>query len=217
MSSALGSIINPITSLVSGVAGVAFPPLGIAMSAANLLTQALGPALNGVVQQLTQQCGMPKFIGDIVQNVVKGVLDGLHKPSDPKCDQACHNDFGHKIQDFVKDFGKSVFDGAKSIMDQFQGDETSGTKGGGKKGGGNWLVAIAKAMGDAAGKHAEKLVDLSKQIESAQGAGGEEAKKVTGLQAEFQAESQLFSMLQNAFSNAIKSIGEGLSTMGRKG
>jgi hypothetical protein len=34
--------------------------------------------------------------------------------------------------------------------------------------------------------------------------------------AQFQAHSQLFGMLSDAFSNAIKSIGQGMQTMGSK-
>jgi hypothetical protein len=41
--------------------------------------------------------------------------------------------------------------------------------------------------------------------------------EVSAAQAELQAEGQMFSMLQNAFSNVIKSIGEGMTTMARKG
>lgn len=43
------------------------------------------------------------------------------------------------------------------------------------------------------------------------------AREFTKVQTQFQAASQEFSMLSNTFSNAIKSIGEGLTTMGRKG
>lgn len=208
MGSAINQIISPISSLVSSVASAVFPPLGIAMSAANLLTQALGSALSGLGNQLCQQLGMPKFVNDIFQNIIKSVLDQLPHPPNPECDHACHQDFGDKIEDFAKDFAKSVFDLLKSQVDD--GGECSGPKG---KSGTSWLVAIAKAMGTVAGKHANNLVDLSNRIE----ATSKDAGNSTELNATFQAESQMFSMLQNAFSNAIKSIGEGMTTMARKG
>ena len=55
---------------------------------------------------------------------------------------------------------------------------------------------------------------LSKQMDEA--AGGADPSKFSRIQSEFQAESQLFGMLQSAFSNALKSIGEGLKTMASK-
>jgi hypothetical protein len=218
MGSAIGQIFNPIASLVTSVASVAFPPLGIAMSAANLLQGAIGGAVGQAVGQLTQQCGMPGFLGSMVKDIIQDVIGKLTKPSDPQCDHACHQHFGHEIQDFAKDFSKSVFDGAKAIMDQGNNDETSGAKGGKGGGASSWLVAIAKAMGSAAGKHADKLVELSNKIDQSsqskdKGAAGDN----TALTMEFQAESQMLSMLQNAFSTAIKSIGEGLTTAARKG
>ena len=69
-----------------------------------------------------------------------------------------------------------------------------------------------------------KINDLSaknKGIDPKSDAGKKEqadnAAETSAAQAEFQAEGQMFSMLQNSFSNAIKSIGEGLTTMARKG
>ena len=221
MTSGIGQILSPITSLVSNVACAMFPPLGIAMSAANLLQSALGSALGQLGNQLCQQLGMPKFVNDIIQNVIQNVLGQLPHPPNPECDHACANDFGHHIKDFAEGFAKNVFDILKSQVDD--GGECSGAKG---KSGQSWLVAIAKAMGAAAGTHAKKLVELSHQIDKASQARanskdekkqGEAADEVTKLQSEFQAESQMFSMLQNAFSNAIKSIGEGMTTMARKG
>jgi hypothetical protein len=37
------------------------------------------------------------------------------------------------------------------------------------------------------------------------------------MQSELQGVSQMFAMLQSAFNNAIKSLGEGLTQMARKG
>jgi uncharacterized protein YukE len=84
-------------------------------------------------------------------------------------------------------------------------------------GGKNWLEAIAEAMGQALGQLAQKLVDESTSLQSLAGnSSGSGAQEFQATMAKFQADSQIFGMLSNAFSNAIKSIGEGMSTMANK-
>lgn len=204
----LAGALGPIAS----IAGLAFPPLGIAASVAGMVSGAVGQAVNLASKTLADESGMPKFLlGDIFK-LVESVVGGLKGDTDPKCDHACSQEFGPKLQEFAEDFGKSIADFAKGILD-IGTEETQGAKGGSS----SWLTAIAKAMGEAAGKHADNLVKLSKQIQDAAGSKEEGAAgKATALQAEFQAEAQMFSMLQNAFSTAIKSIGEGMTTMARK-
>lgn len=98
---------------------------------------------------------------------------------------------------------------------QLQEKEGAGATGGGK----SWLVAIAQAMGNALGTKAAKLVELSNKLDSLAGKSSDDqqaAKEFQKTMAQFQAESQLFSMLSNAFSTAIKSIGEGMTSLARK-
>jgi uncharacterized protein YukE len=84
-------------------------------------------------------------------------------------------------------------------------------------GGGSWLEAIAQAMGDALGQMAQKLVDESTSLQGLAGnADGSGAQQFQATMAKFQADSQMFSMLSNAFSNSIKSIGDGMTTMASK-
>jgi hypothetical protein len=239
MSGALNSVLggaNPLGAILN-IASVAFPPLGIATSVANMVTQAVGQAVNQAAQQLSQTAGMPKFLTDMVGGLVKEVVGQLTKQSDHGCDEAAQDNFGGDINTMIQDLVKSIVDGAKAIMEQGQdGDECKGGKAGkGGKGGaqpaGNWLIAMARAMGAAAGDHAKRMVELSNKINdlSAKGKGidassdagkkqqADNAAETSAAQAEFQAEGQMYSMLQNAFSNAIKSIGEGMTTMARKG
>jgi hypothetical protein len=81
----------------------------------------------------------------------------------------------------------------------------------------SWLEAIAKAMGKALGKMAARLVSESQSLQSLAGddstAG---AQRFQETMAKFQAHSQLFSMLSDAFANAIKAIGQGMQTMASK-
>lgn len=86
-----------------------------------------------------------------------------------------------------------------------------------------WLHAIAQAMGDAQGKLAARMVGLSNKLSdlagpaSGKGQGAElAAKKFQVAMSDFQATSQLFSMTANASSTALKSIGEGMTSIARK-
>ena len=98
----------------------------------------------------------------------------------------------------------------------------------GSSGDESWLEAIAKAMGQTLGAMAQKLVDESNQLSSLSASSSTTGGATTGgsstssaeqfqtVMAKFQADSQLFGMLSDAFSNAIKSIGQGMQTMGSK-
>ena len=93
--------------------------------------------------------------------------------------------------------------------------QSGGTSGGGD--GESWLEAIAKAMGQALGTMAQNLVNESNQLSSLSGnSSSSGAQQFQTVMAKFQAHSQLFGMLSDAFSNAIKSIGQGMQTMGSK-
>jgi len=78
----------------------------------------------------------------------------------------------------------------------------------------SWLVAIAKAMGKMLGQNAQHLVDLTNQM--SQHTGKDDAQVFQQLNAEFSAQSQMFGILSNSFSNSIKTIGDGLTTLARK-
>jgi uncharacterized protein YukE len=97
-----------------------------------------------------------------------------------------------------------------------KGQQDSG--GGGSGGNGeSWLEAIARAMGKALGTMAQNLVNESNQLSSLSGnSSGSGAQQFQTVMSQFQAHSQLFGMLSDAFSNAIKSIGQGMQTMGSK-
>ena len=226
MSSALNSVFGGgnILGLALNVASMAFPPLGIATSLANMVTQAVGQAVSQAVQQLSQQCGMPKFLAEMIGGIVDKCVKELTQQSQPQCDQAAQDNFGGDVQNLMDDLMKSIFEGARNIMENCKGEEGGkSSKGGGKSSAGSWLEAIAQAMGEAAGNKAAKMVELSNKLKELSSAGGDEkaqqqaAKEMNAVNAQFQAASQEFNMLQSAFSTAIKSIGEGMAQMARKG
>ncbi len=216
MGSAVSSVMGGggIESMIATAIGIAFPPAGIAMGVANLVTQGVGAAVNGAAGQLAKEGGMPSFLQDPISDLIKNVIKELKQENDPECNEAAQEGFGKDIDEMMEQLSKSIAD---QTAQNCQDDEgVQGGKGGGAN---SWLIALAKAMGQTAGKHADKLVELSNKMDAAsssQGKGGP-SSEFTSAQSEFQAESQMFGMLQNAFTNALKSIGEGLSTMARKG
>jgi hypothetical protein len=225
MSGALNSVLGGgnILGMALNIASIAFPPLGIASSLANMVSQAVGQAVNQAVGQLTQQCGMPKFLGGLIGDIVKQALQDLQQPSQQGCDQAAQDNFGGDIQDLIGDLTKMITEGAQKIMENCKGEKGGKSGKGGKASAGSWLEAIALAMGEAAGNKSAKMVELSNKLKELSSAGGDEkaqqaaAKEMNAVNAQFQAASQEFNMLQSAFSNAIKAIGEGMAQMARKG
>lgn len=247
MSGALNSVfggggLGAALNLVSMV----FPPAALASSAVNLLTGGIGQAIGGAMQQLSQSFGMPKFVGEMVKNVADQVLGGLQKPSDPACDAHVGGQPGIQdfMKNFIKDLCDKIIENTRKNLDNDEGcGKGKGKDGkGGQVSAGSWLEAIAKSMGQIAGDKAAKMVGLSQEMSDLNAKGAELADAGKGIdakdtqavsanqsqqqqnarafsikQSEFQAASQEFSILQNTFSNALKSIGEGLTTMGRKG
>jgi len=231
MSSALSSVFGGgnILNIAMSVASIAFPPLGLATSLSSMLAQGVGQAVTGAAQQLCQQAGMPKFVSDIVGQVVGDVMKQVCPQTNPQCDQAAQQEFGGGVGDLIKQLTQQIFDGAKQIMDQGDDHKCKGHGKGGKSGN-SWLEAIAEAMGKAAGDKAAKLVEFSNKLSEIAGrdhsglsgddltkAQQQDARDQSEANAQFQTASQEFNMMQSTFSNAIKSIGEGISTMARKG
>jgi len=96
--------------------------------------------------------------------------------------------------------------------------EESGSASGGE-GKESWLVAMARALGEAAGEQAKLMIGAAEDMDQVTESGmskEDQAAEMTKLQAEFQAYSQMFSMLQNALATAVKSIGEGMTAVARK-
>jgi hypothetical protein len=115
-------------------------------------------------------------------------------------------------------------DCARDIADSGDEDDKKATKGGST----NWLVALASAMGKIAGQHLEKMMEAQDDMENSNTdttgmsdedkakTEKEDGKKFTEAQSRFQAESKLFAMTTEATSTALKSIGDGLSSLARK-
>jgi hypothetical protein len=82
----------------------------------------------------------------------------------------------------------------------------------GSGGSDSWLVAMAKAMGRMAGDKAQKMKDLSTKLEGLD----QDAKEYNETLFELQGSSQEYNLMTSAFSQVIKSVGEGLAQLARK-
>lgn len=227
MSGALKSIFgggNIFGALLS-LASMAFPPLAIAGSLSNLLTQAIGAAVKQAATMLAQEFGMPKFLLPVINQLVDGVVGNqvASNPTDAATDQ------------FVADNSKSQLDAmqndmARQIVDQTAARVRSSTSG--KSGAktttasaGSWLEAIAIALGTAQGEKAAKMVQLADELSalSAKQTTGSTDEKTQNAQEfsiksqQLQAVGQEYGLLASATTNVIKSIGEALSQAARKG
>lgn len=80
-------------------------------------------------------------------------------------------------------------------------------RGGRNIAGKGWLYAIAQAMGKLADQKAQ-------QLENAINSLPDDAKPSDMMK--IQADTQEFSLMMNTFTNAIKTLGEGNTTAGRK-
>ena len=233
MSGALNSVMGGsgggLLGAVGGIVGGMFGgPIGamVGQAVGNMLQEAVGDAVKDAATELNKEHGMPKFIADAIKEAVGDAVGQLkNKDVDETTQDQVSNDPEVKgwMQQFTADLTKMIVENSKNLMSEDKGDGKASGKSTSKNGATSWLEAIAIAMGEAAGNKAAKLVELSNKLTELSTAGGDEeeqqaaAKEMNAVNAQFQATSQEFNMLQNAFSNAIKAIGEGMAAMARKG
>lgn len=223
MGSAVGSLLGSAgIGAAINIGSKLFSSTTLASSLGNLATQGLGQAVTGATQQLTQ-FGLPNFVLKAITSLVDKVVKSVQLPTQPGADKVVQDNFGDAIKKLVEELTQSIIDAAKKILELEKGGGGKPVKS--KKPVGSWLEAIAKAMGEAAGSKAAKMVELSNKLQeiSSQNVGDDQkqltqqATDMNVTNAQFQAVSQEFNILQSAFSNAIKSLGEGMTQMARKG
>ena len=99
--------------------------------------------------------------------------------------------------------------------------DVSGKEGGQGKGG-SWFEALAAALGGILGARVDKLMtDMNTMHDSYKEtldptSGEQQSKAYMDAMTDFQVQSQMFGMESQAASTAIKSIGDGLSSLARK-
>lgn len=227
----LKSVVNPMT-----LAQLAMGPAGWASILAKAVISAIGQQ---VIQQLGQKLGLPDGVINLAQQAFSGAMGGGNALGGALGGaNALGRTAGGALS--VADAVKQVAEGlnlnaqqegrlarntndtvqvaTKRLVDQLMESEEfksakNGAKGG--KAGESILMRIAIALGSLADKKMGEMDKLAQQIGATK--DGKNQNKISEMGAKLQALSQEMSILSNAMTNVIKSIGEANSTIARKG
>ena len=191
---------NPVSLLATAALG---PAGGLI---AQLASQVLSQAAQQLIQNVGDQMGLPQSAIEMAQAEFTGRagdLPGTARNLDEALDA-----FGEEAGASPADIGRLQRDAADQLryaaVEASQSEEAREAKAGGK--GGSWLLAMARALGAAADRKADKLEAMS--------AGLDKAKP--SETAEFQAETQEFNLLMSAMTSTLKTLGESMNTMAKR-
>ena len=190
--------------------------------------------MSQATSQLQQQ-GMPSYVANLVNDQAASQTAQNTNP-DVSADaaQQAQDQFGSQLSDLTNQLGASIVRHALDNKSKASGGGGASADGASNSAGG-WLQAIAAAMGQALGDQAANLVNLSNTLSNevqnpdsstssktgdltsqAQANNAAAARQFNVDMTTFQAQSQQYSILQNTFTTAIKSLGEALQGMARK-
>ncbi|UIJ46525.1 hypothetical protein LZK98_06130 [Sphingomonas cannabina] len=204
-----GSAFNPVN-----IMQLAAGPVGWASLAARVIMQAVGQQ---VIQSLGQKLGLPQGVIDMAKTAF-GAASGGSPLSIGDAATQIGGSFGLSAAEqgaFARDLGQQAEDIAQKLFTASrEGSDRAKTEGSrnGKVGSGNWLRAIAEAMAASMDSKIEEMQSLAKTYD-----GQSKDNKSTKTMTDLQVATQEFSYIMQSTTNMIKTIGEGLSTMARKG
>lgn len=186
--------------------------------AASAVSNVLGITLGDVVKAAIAQTPLPDFLKDATSELIDKAVSDSKQSTSTEAEDSAFDWFGDVVQQAAQD----------AVDESVGRANDSGAKGG------NWLAALAAALGEVAGKHLSNAVELADQIGAMEdidvsestdpGTAADEnatkradqAREMTVLQSQMQAETQMFKMTQEATTTIIKSVGEALSSTARK-
>ena len=203
----LKSVINPATLMQ-----LAMGPAGWASLATKMLVSAVAQQ---VIQQLGQQLGLPQSIINMAQTAFSAASGTQGMPStisDAVSQLAEQFNLSPSQQGEVQ---REAQTSTRRLVDQLMESEEFKNARSGAKSGDSILMRIAIALGKLADDKMGKMDKLATQIGATK--DGKEQNKITEQGARLQALGQEMSILSNAMTNVIKSIGEANSTIARKG
>ena len=203
----LKSVINPATLIQ-----LAMGPAGWASLATKMLVSAVAQQ---VIQQLGQQLGLPQSIINMAQTAFSAASGTQGMPStisDAVSQLAEQFNLSPSQQGEVQ---REAQTSTRRLVDQLMESEEFKSARSGAKSGDSILMRIAIALGKLADDKMGKMDKLATQIGATK--DGKEQNKITEQGARLQALGQEMSILSNAMTNVIKSIGEANSTIARKG
>ncbi len=189
---------------------------GTSLIVSQLATQLISSIAQQVIQQVGQELGLPQPAIDLAQGAfaaefgdVAGATQNYQEALDgivqgfPNASPAEQGEL-QRASDGAYD---ALQDIARSMVEQASTQDADGNVKGGRSGGApSWLMAIAKGLGRMLDSQANKLENKMNSTNWDK----------AGEAAEFQAQSQEFGLAMNTATNAIKTIGDALTTMARK-
>ncbi len=197
-------------------------------------SEATNGALVNLTLRLSGEDALNSYLGTPVAAEAREVFNEKMAQLSHPTTAAAQADIDALYEDLIKSYAEEAMEQQEEdLAAAGNGEKKASTKGQGAEGL-NWLIAMAKAMGKAAGEYLGRSVELGLKMAEIQGderdirgsdgnlvkAGSltdaEQASMVTELQAEMQANTQMFKMVFEAAATAIKTFGEAFSTMARK-
>lgn len=201
------SVINPMT-----LAQLAMGPAGWASIAMKALTSAVAQQ---AIQMVGQQLGLPQQAISLAQNAFassSGLGSALGNNPIQEAVSSLADSFSLSPRE-QGDLTRTSQDAARRLADSMlESEEFKNAKGGGK---GSIFMQIAVALGKLADKKMGEMATLANEIGGIK--DGKQANVVTQKTGEMQAKGQEFGLISNAMSNSIKSIGDGITQLARKG
>ena len=195
---------NFLSSIMS-MASMVIPQLQLLNAAFNLMSSAMGQAINNAMSQLASENGMPKFIKDAVNGLVEQIFGGSKKETSAEATEQMGGKNGSVMEKFTENLTKQIVENVKQAREEqeeaVKGGSGSGT---GKKG---WLRALAEALGKVADAAAKELKEMGENIN----------KENPSEMLDYQAATQEFNLMMQTCTNAIKTIGEAEGQAVRKG
>lgn len=188
-----------ILGLAMNVLGMVFPALQMFNALFNMLNQAVGQAIQQGLQQLLQQ-GLPKFIGEALGQAAQQIFGGNRKDAGG-AEAAAQEEYGSSMQELTNRLASQFVQDTLNAK-----DEDAEAKNSANSSAGSWLRALAKAFGKLADAAAKELDQKGKNIN----------KDNPSDMIEYQALAQEFSLMMTTFTNAIKTLGEAMTSTTRK-
>lgn len=241
MGNVIGGGGGGIFSAIGGIVGTIFGgPIGA------MIGQMIGGMVDQAFSGAMDKAGVDSETKGQAQNAYRDAFreaSGGMEPNSPAGNGSIHDQIDRfsdaanaspadrgRLQQLSDELQKSINDMiAKGSADAAGGaggsDDTKAAKG---KTGGSWLMAIAKALGEAAGKSAAHLTGLANELSAASDKkiaaadGGSDKEKEVAAQeynqknVEFQGASQEFNLLMQTVSTALKTLGESMGAVARK-
>lgn len=200
------SVVNPATigQLLIGPAGWA-----------SIAARAIGTAIaQQVIQRVGQQLGLPPSMIYAAQSAFAAASG--QPAGAPRSIREAVTELASKFGLNAAQQGhleraanRDADDMYSKLLEAAADGKRKAERGNGKgKSDGSWLREVASLMAQAMDSKIKEMKGLAGQIDKT---------KTTALQNDLQVATQEFSFLMNATANMIKTVGEGLGTMARKG